>query len=124
MTRLETLPFKREPTATAGLRASLKAPDLQKRRRELLDRFDRAGDPDLQLEAAFLEYMIHDFDAGLATAQAAYRGLRHQGRNRRAALAAAAVGRIYFEGLNNQVAARGWVARGRTQPAGGEGGAV
>jgi len=31
-----------------------------------------------------------------------------------AALAAAAVGRIYFEGLNNQVAARGWFARGRT----------
>ncbi len=115
MTQLETLPFKRgEPTATAGLRASLKAPDLQKRRRDLLDRFDREGDPDIQLEAAFLEYMVHDFDAGLATAQAAYRGLRHQGRKRRAALAAAAVGRIYFEGLNNQVAARGWFARGRT----------
>src|SRR3982074_201892 len=114
MTRLETLPFKREPTATAGLRASLKAPDLQKRRRELLDRFDRAGDPDLQLEAALLEYMVHDFDAGLATAQAAYRGLRQQGRKRRAALAAAAVGRIYFEGVNKQVAARGWFARGRT----------
>ncbi|MDQ6879010.1 MAG: LuxR C-terminal-related transcriptional regulator [Candidatus Dormibacteraeota bacterium] len=92
----------------------MRAPDLQKRRRELLDRFDRERDPDLQLEAAFLEYMIHDFDAGLATAQAAYRGLRHQGRNRRAALAAAAVGRIYFEGLNNHAAARGWFARGRT----------
>jgi ATP/maltotriose-dependent transcriptional regulator MalT len=115
MTQLESLPFKRgEPTATAGLRASLKAPDLQKRRRDLLDRFDREGDPDLQLEAAFLEYMVHDFDAGLATAQAAYRGLRQKGRKRRAALAAAAVGRIYFEGLNNQVAARGWFARGRT----------
>jgi DNA-binding CsgD family transcriptional regulator len=115
MTQLETLPFKRgEPTATAGLRASLKGPDLQKRRRDLLERFDREGDPDLQLEAAFLEYMSHDFDAGLATAQAAYRGLRHQGRKRRAALAAAAVGRIYFEGLNNEVAARGWFARGRT----------
>src|SRR5258708_4853578 len=104
MTQLETLPFKRgEPTANAGLRASLKAPDLQKRRRELLDRFEREGDPDVQLEMAFLEYMVHDFDAGLATAQAAYRGLRQQGRKRRAALAAAAVGRIYFEGLNNQV---------------------
>jgi len=115
MTQLETLPFKRgEPTANAGLRASLKAPDLQKRRRELLDRFEREGDPDIQLETAFLEYMVHDFDAGLATAQAAYRGLRQQGRKRRAALAAAAVGRIYFEGLNNQVAARGWFSRGRT----------
>jgi ATP/maltotriose-dependent transcriptional regulator MalT len=115
MARLETLPFKGgEPTATAGLRASLKAPDLQKRRRELLDRFEREGDPNLQLEAAFLEYMIHDFDAGLASAQAAYRGLKRDGRKRRAALAAAAVGRIYFEGLNNHAAARGWFARGRT----------
>jgi DNA-binding NarL/FixJ family response regulator len=114
MTRLETLPFKRAPTAGTGLRASLKGPDLQKRRRDLLDQFDREGDPDLQLEAAFIEYMSYDFDAGLATAQAAYRGLRHEGRKRRAAMAAAAVGRIYFEGFNNQAAARGWFARGRT----------
>lgn len=103
-----------EPAATAGLRASLKAPDLQKRRSELLDRFQREGDPDLQLEAAFVEYLVHDFEAALATAQAAYRGLRKQGRKRRAALAAAAVGRIYFEGMDNQVAARGWFSRGRT----------
>jgi len=114
MTRLEALPFKREPTATAGLRASLREPDLRQRRSELRDRFDREGDPDLQLEAALIEYMIQDFDTALASAQAAYRGLRQQGRNRRAALAAAAVGRIYFEGLNNQAAARGWFARGRT----------
>jgi len=114
MTRLETLPFKREPTAGGGLRASLRAPDLQKRLRDLLLQFDREGDPDLQLEVAFIEYMSYDFDAGLATAQAAYRGLRHEGRKRRAALAAAAVGRIYFEGFNNQAAARGWFARGRT----------
>src|SRR5579859_4268645 len=100
MTQLETLPFKRgERAAKAGLRTSLKAPDLQGQRRELLERFDRDGDPDVQLEAAFLEYMVHDFEAGLATAQGAYRGLRQQGRKRRAALAAAAVGRIYFEGL-------------------------
>lgn len=92
----------------------MRAPDLRQRSRELLDRFDREGDPDLQLEAAFIEYMAHDFDAGLATAQAAYRGLRKQGRNRRAALAASAVGRIYFEGLNNHAAAQGWFARGRT----------
>src|SRR5260370_34713019 len=93
MTLLETLPFKRdEPKATAGLRASLKAPDLQKRRRELLDRFDREGDPDLQLEAAFLEYMGHDFHAGLAAAQAAYRGLRQQGRKRRGGLWGAGAG--------------------------------
>src|SRR5260370_34088891 len=95
MTLLETLPFKRgEPTATAGLRASLKAPDLQKRRRDLLDRFAREGDPDIQLEAAFLEYMVHDFDAGLAAAQAPYRRLRHQSRKRRARPAACAHRRI------------------------------
>src|SRR5260370_5097344 len=105
MTDVETLPFKRdEPKATAGLRASLKAPDLQKRRRDLHDRFEREGDPDVQLEVAFLEYMVHDFDAGLATAQAAFRGLRQQGRKRRAALAAAAAGRHHFEGPNNPTA--------------------
>jgi ATP/maltotriose-dependent transcriptional regulator MalT len=114
MTRLEALPFRLEPKASAGLRASLKAPDLRTRRSELYERFEREGDPDLQLEAAFIEYMVHDFDAALAGAQAAYRELRRQGRNRRAALAAAAVGRVYFEGLNNQAAARGWFARGRT----------
>src|SRR5260370_41794465 len=108
MTQLETLPFKRdEPKATAGLRASLKAPDLQKRRRELLDRFELEGDPDVRLEMAFLEYMVHDFDAGLATAQAAYRGLRQQGRKRRAALSAAAAWGNYFGGANNQVAPPG-----------------
>src|SRR5260370_12337218 len=108
MTQLETLPFKRgEPTATAGLRASLKAPDLQKRRPDLLHRFAREGYPDIPPHAAFLEYMVHDFDAGLAAAQAAYRGLRQQGRKRRAALAAAAVGRIHFVGLNNQDPAPG-----------------
>jgi ATP/maltotriose-dependent transcriptional regulator MalT len=96
------------------MRASLRVSDLQQRRRELLDRFDHEGDPELQLQAAYLEYMTYDFTNALASAQAAYRGLRRQGRKRRAALAAAAVGRIYFEGLNNHAAARGWFARGRT----------
>ncbi len=114
MTRLEALRSKPEPTATPGLRASLSVPDLRQRRRELLDRFDREGDPELQLQAAYLEYMTYDFATALASAQAAYRGLRRAGRTRRAALAAAAVGRIYFEGLNNHAAARGWFARGRT----------
>jgi ATP/maltotriose-dependent transcriptional regulator MalT len=96
------------------MRASLRVSDLQQRRRELLDRFDHEGDPELQLQAAYLEYMTYDFTNALASAQAAYRGLRRQGRKRGAALAAAAVGRIYFEGLNNHAAARGWFARGRT----------
>jgi ATP/maltotriose-dependent transcriptional regulator MalT len=96
------------------MRASLRVSDLQQRRRELLDRFDHEGDPELQLQAAYLDYMTYDFTNALASAQAAYRGLRRQGRKRRAALAAAAVGRIYFEGLNNHAAARGWFARGRT----------
>src|SRR5260370_28239998 len=59
MTQLETLPFKRgQPTATAGLPASLKAPDLQKRRRDLLDRFAREGEPDIQLQAGFPAYLV------------------------------------------------------------------
>src|SRR5260370_19269345 len=109
MTQRETLPFKRDPTSTAGLRASLKGPDLRQRHSELQERFDREGDPNLQLEAAFIEHMIHDFDTALASAQAAYRGLRKQARNRRAALPAAPVGRICFEGPKNQTPPRGGV---------------
>jgi DNA-binding NarL/FixJ family response regulator len=58
--------------------------------------------------------MIYDFDSALENAKVAFRGLRQSGHKRRAAVAAAAAGRIYFEGYNNFAAARGWFARGRT----------
>jgi DNA-binding NarL/FixJ family response regulator len=62
--------------------------------------------------------MIYDFDSALENAKGAFRGFRQAGHKRRAAVAAVAVGRIYFEGYNNFAAARGWFARGRTMLAG------
>src|SRR5258708_18205627 len=105
MTRPAALAVKAEPAATAGLRASLSAPNLQQRRRELLDRFGDEGDPNVQLEAAQIEYMMHHFTSAISTAQAAYRALRREGRHRRAALAAATVRPISFEALTNTAAA-------------------
>src|SRR5258708_34077374 len=113
MTRPAALALKEEPAASAGLRASLSAPNLQQRRRELLDRFEDEGDPNVQPEAAQVEYMMHDFTSAVATAQAAYRALRREGRTPRAALAASTVGRIYSAGLNNHAPARGECARVR-----------
>jgi DNA-binding NarL/FixJ family response regulator len=101
-----------------GLRAALTTHGLRSRRQALAGRLDKADDPETRLQLAYLDYMTHDFDSALENAQTAFRGLRRLGRKRRAAVAAAAVGRIYFEGYNNLAAAHGWFARGRTMLAG------
>jgi ATP/maltotriose-dependent transcriptional regulator MalT len=100
--------------ASAGLRASLRPPELRNRRRLLLEALDHEDDPEAHLQLAFLDYMTHDFDGARVHAETAYREFRSRGSRRRAAVAAAAVGRIHFEGYNNLPAARGWFARGRT----------
>jgi len=100
--------------ASAGLRASLRPPELRNRRRLLLEALDHEDDPEAHLQLAFLDYMTHDFDGARVHGETAYRDFRRRGSRRRAAVAAAAVGRIHFEGYNNLPAARGWFARGRT----------
>ena len=102
------------PDPSAGLRASLRAPGLRQQRQRLLKLAGADADPELTLELAYIEYLIHDFDSARLHGEIAYRDFRRQGKRRRAALAAAAVGRIQFEGFDNQPAARGWFARGRT----------
>jgi hypothetical protein len=72
------------------------------------------SDPMVELQLAQLDYICYDFDLARRRAEAAFGTLRRQGRRRAAALAAAAIGRIYFAGLDNQAAARGWFARGVT----------
>lgn len=99
---------------SAGLRRSLRASELRQQRQRLLTQLETEADPELRLQLAYLDYMTHDFDAGRANGEIAYRDFRRRGLRRRAAVAAAAVGRIHFEGFNNQPAARGWFARGRT----------
>lgn len=104
----------RRADPSAGLRASLHLPELRKRRQRLLKQLETEADPEIRLQLAYLDYMTHDFDAARVNGEIAYRDFRRRGLRRRAAVAAAAVGRIHFEGLNNQPAARGWFARGRT----------
>ncbi len=98
----------------AGFRAAFTARELRSQRQALAERLAAGDDPEIRLQLAYRDYMTYDFDAALDNGKAAFLGLRSAGRKRRAAVAAAAVGRIYFEGYNNLAAARGWFARGRT----------
>jgi DNA-binding NarL/FixJ family response regulator len=108
-----------EPQRIAGLRAAFSsAHDLRSQRQALERRLSAADDPETRLQLAYRNYMSYEFDAALENAKLAFRGFRQAGRNRRAAVAAAALGRVYFEGYNNLAAARGWFARGRTMLAG------
>lgn len=100
--------------AGQGLAASLRSGGVQARRRQLANQLETDPDPVVELQLAQLDYICYEFDLARQRAEAAFGTLRRQGRRRAAALAAAAIGRIYFEGLDNQAAARGWFARGAT----------
>lgn len=97
-----------------GLAASLQSGDIQAIRRQLASQLEADPDPMVELQLAQLDYISYDFDLALGRAEAAFGKLRRDGRRRAAALAAASIARIYFEGLDNQAAARGWFARGAT----------
>ena len=99
---------------SAGLRASLRASGLRQQRQHLVKQLESDADPELDLELAYICYLLHDFDDARLHGEIAYRDFRRRGQRRRAALAAAAVGRVQFEGFDNQPAAQGWFARGRT----------
>ena len=114
---MEVEKAKRSAPATdlsAGLHASLRVSGLRQQRQRLLKQIESEADPELELELAYICYLIHDFDDARLHGEIAYRDFRRRGQRRRAAIAAAAVGRIHFEGFDNQPAARGWFARGRT----------
>ena len=106
--------FSQGADPSAGLRASLRTPKLRHQRELLLKQLETDTDPELYLELAYLDYLTHDFDGARVHGEVAYRDFRRRGQRRRAAVAAAALGRVHFEGFNNQAAARGWFARGRT----------
>ena len=88
--------------------------ELRSQRQALAARLEAADDPEIRLQLAYRDYMTYDFESALENGKAAFLGLRRAGNKRRAAVAAAAVGRIYVEGFNNLPAGRGWFARGRT----------
>jgi hypothetical protein len=95
-----------------GLAASLRSGGVQARRRQLANQLETDPDPVVELQLAQLDYICYEFDLARQRAEAAFGTLRRMGRRRAAAMAAAAIGRIYFEGLDNQ--ACGWFARGVT----------
>ncbi|HEX7277114.1 MAG TPA: hypothetical protein VF244_07040, partial [Acidimicrobiales bacterium] len=71
------------------------------------------GDPELRLARGQIAYSMLDWDTARGQLMAAVVAFQERDAPRRAALAAAWVGRIYHEGLNNRAAARGWFARAR-----------
>ena len=99
---------------SAGLRASVRVSGLRQQRQRFLKQIESGADPELELKLAYIDYLMHDFDSARLHGEIAYRDFRRLGQRRRAALAAAAVGRVHFEGFDNHPAARGWFARGRT----------
>ena len=101
-------------SAGEGLASSLRSGGVQARRRQLANQLEADPDPLVELQLAQLDYVCYEFDLARRRAEAAFGTLRRKGHRRAAALAAAAIGRIYFEGLDNQAAARGWFARGVT----------
>ncbi|HEX2647507.1 MAG TPA: hypothetical protein VHO95_09775, partial [Candidatus Dormibacteraeota bacterium] len=89
----------REPTTieehrVAGLRAAMTAHEVRLQRQALAERLRSGDDPEIRLQIAYCDYMTYDFDSALDNGKAAFLGFRRAGHKRRAAVAAAAVGRI------------------------------
>jgi DNA-binding CsgD family transcriptional regulator len=68
--------------------------------------------PDLHLALGLVSFLYGDLGATEQHLHAAFLGFRHDGRTRKAALAAAHLGRLEHAGFANPVAAGGWFARG------------
>lgn len=103
-----------DPMEVVGLRRSLSAVDIDERRRQLADLTIDADAPVVQHELAGLCYLAYEFADARAHAESAFLAFKERGEPRRAAVAAALLGRIYFEGLDNRPAANGWFSRART----------
>jgi len=68
--------------------------------------------PDLHLALGLVTFLYGDLGGAERHLHAAFLGFRREGRIRRAALAAAHLGRLEYAGFANPVAARGWFGRG------------
>ncbi|MFN2594220.1 MAG: hypothetical protein ABR579_04960, partial [Actinomycetota bacterium] len=100
--------------ARQALRRSLTPSDVAGRRQELEELAKRSDDPHVSFELAGLCYLSYDFDISRSHAEAAFLAFKKAGHKRAAAVAAALIGRIFFEGFDNAPAANGWFARART----------
>src|ERR1700756_3496105 len=79
-----------------------------------------SGDPEDRMLLGRLAQLSGDYREAAAQLQRAYRDFQARELRRRAAMAATALGRLYFDGLENQVVGRGWLTRALPLLDGGE----
>jgi len=77
----------------------------------LRPRAEASDDPEDHMLLGMLAQLAIANEEASEHLQRAYRDFQSGGRPRRAAMAATALGRLYFDGLENQVVGRGWFAR-------------
>jgi DNA-binding NarL/FixJ family response regulator len=70
-----------------------------------------SGDPEDRMLLGRLAQLSGDYREAAAQLERSYRDFQSRGLPRRAAMAATALGRLYFDGLENQVVGRGWLTR-------------
>ena len=100
------------------IRATLDSGDMQGAAALLDAQLAIADDPELRLARGRLAYLFADFDGARRHLEGALETFRARGDPARAALAASWLGRMFFDGLGNQVAGRAWLARARRLAAG------
>ena len=70
-------------------------------------------DPELRLVRGQLGYLFADFDVARHHLEAALEAFRARGESARAGFVASWLGRLFTDGIGNQVAGRAWLARAR-----------
>jgi DNA-binding NarL/FixJ family response regulator len=91
--------------------AAIRAGDIPGARRALDGRISETDDPDAHLLAGILAFVLCESAVAFPYLDAAFRGYRSIAANRRAALTASFLGRLFFDGLGNRAAANGWFSR-------------
>ena len=72
---------------------------------------EASGDPEDRLVLGRMAYLAADYSDAQAQLENAYREFQARHLPRRASMAAVALGRLYFDGLEDQVLGRGWLTR-------------
>jgi DNA-binding CsgD family transcriptional regulator/AraC-like DNA-binding protein len=103
-------PYLRDRPA-AIVEPRLRAGDFVGLRRLLRARRDDPPDPELDHVLGLIEYFYCEFETALTLLERSFLALRRAARNRAAALVAVSLGRVYFDGLGDQLVGRGWLRR-------------
>jgi DNA-binding CsgD family transcriptional regulator len=97
---------------SASVGVAVTGDDLPHAADELRALLEDAGEPDVHLALGLVTFLYGHLGEAEHHLHAAFRGFRREGRTRRAALAAAHLGRLEYAGFANPVVAGGWFARG------------